>query len=155
MARLRETAARELLTWSEHGNRIMPTDGVDWRDKAWQNDGLCVGRWDAYDFDTRQPTREQAAALCAGCPVIQECREAARVNENETPARFRHGVLAGMTPVGRFLEDEQPICQLCPVPHLMLEDGVTFSLGDGRARCRSAVKVQREGWVAKRRAAAA
>lgn len=75
-----------------------------------QTPGLCVGRWDEYDETRGRLSEKRAAALCFGCPILEECLEAAmaeevdvRVSTQGTPlgAQHRYGIRGGLTPKGR------------------------------------------------------
>lgn len=131
MARLRDSAARELVSWTDRDVFTIP-HREDWMDR-----GLCVGRWSDYDFDVKPPTQTQARDLCAGCPVVGECRDFARSAEEGVPVRARSTVMGAMTPAGRYLEDVPTVCTRCSEPHRITEDGAYFSQSHG-IRCKVA-----------------
>ena len=65
---------------------------------SWQLDAACRGMASSVFFHPRNergPTRlereQQAKAICAGCPVIQECRDHA------IAVREHYGVWGGLT----------------------------------------------------------
>ena len=72
-----------------------------------QNDKPCDGKWETYDEagpGTGDP--ERAEFLCRGCPVRQECLDAAlREEAGESGEglgwRYRHGIRGGLTPFQR------------------------------------------------------
>lgn len=63
----------------------MPAAEADWRD-----DASCVGRWDLFFPEPGDTVSvAKAEAMCAFCPVIEQCRTLARANREEA------GVWAG------------------------------------------------------------
>lgn len=60
---------------------------------------LCLGRWKEFDQDYLSD--ERAAALCAGCPILEACLSRAMTEEGNVTARNRYGVRGGLTPKGR------------------------------------------------------
>ena len=66
----------------------------------WMARALCVGRWE--EFDRRDVPDEEAAALCAGCPVIEQCKQLAQ--EVELMPMMVEGVRAGMSRRARIIE---------------------------------------------------
>jgi len=47
---------------------------------TWQDKGACVGRPSAIFFPRRGENASRAKAVCAGCPVRDECLEYALAN---------------------------------------------------------------------------
>lgn len=70
----------------------------------WTNQPLpCHGRWDEYDDpDEGRPIKDaQAALLCAGCPMIEQCLSDAMDAEAGVDSRHRNGVRGGLSAMGR------------------------------------------------------
>lgn len=80
----------------------------------WTAQGLCVGDWRPWDTD--QMSDKAAAALCAGCPVIEACLTAAMEAEGDLVARNRYGIRGGLTPKARALLVVQE--KTCPSGHV-------------------------------------
>jgi len=75
---------------------------------AWTESAKCIGDAEfgkqkdkRYDLDYMKP--EQAQALCAGCPIIEQCLAAAMEREGDVVARNRYGIWGGTTPKMRAL----------------------------------------------------
>ena len=51
--------------------------------------------------------RDQAKAICAGCPILAACRESTIQTEKCWGVKARGGVYGGMTPAERFAEDRR------------------------------------------------
>lgn len=57
----------------------------------------CKGAPTDWFFPTKKASWSKAAALCASCPVLSRCLEAALAEEAQ-PRVFRDGFRGGMTP---------------------------------------------------------
>lgn len=66
--------------------RALAFPTVPFRIPEWHSQALCRGRTDLFyavgdeRASTRRKREERARYLCRACPVIEECREWARVN---------------------------------------------------------------------------
>lgn len=69
-------------------------------DPSWRLDAACIGMGDLFFIDRSQPARP-AKALCAECPVIQECLEYALTNS------IREGIWGGLSERERRKEKQQ------------------------------------------------
>jgi WhiB family redox-sensing transcriptional regulator len=64
-------------------------------DTAWQAAGACRGADTRLFFPVNDDAAAEAKAICAGCPVVEECREWA------IATRQRDGVWGGLTGIER------------------------------------------------------
>lgn len=78
---------------------------------GWTTRALCLDHYALYDESVGLNPGE-AAARCAGCPVIAECLAAAMAEEHNLSAGNRYGVRGGLSPKERadlaFAESECP-----------------------------------------------
>lgn len=82
--------------------RLSPPRPPDWSSSA-----ACIGLgWLATD-DWPPAKVEEARAVCAGCPVLDECREFGLGEGRVVP-----GILGGLTHWERW----RPQCHACPEP---------------------------------------
>lgn len=85
----------------------------------WHHQAACQGTpLDVFYPETNTSTNmyNQARAICATCPVLNECRDAAIREEGGTPNRtWLYGYRAGMTPRQRwkFLAPHLQACKRC------------------------------------------
>lgn len=71
---------------------------MDWTDAA-----ACKGKPLEWFFPTKGGTLRQAKALCARCPVVQQCRDATDIMENgATQPVHVHGFFGGESPNQRM-----------------------------------------------------
>lgn len=87
---------------------------------AQRDDMPCIGRWDEFDQvgvgtgehrGSGKGDPDRAAQLCAGCPALRACLEAALAEEtseegNPLSWQYRFGVRGGLTPFGRYKYNE-------------------------------------------------
>jgi hypothetical protein len=66
----------------------------------WMAQGRCVGNLMLYDESVGLKTGE-AAARCAGCPVIEQCLTSALAEEGNLSAGSRYGIRGGLSPKER------------------------------------------------------
>jgi Transcription factor WhiB. len=95
---LARTRARRLTKSPKRADQI-----IDWRElascKGWAEKG--VDPW--FPEHPAEPKAfETAARICAGCPVAQQCLDAAMDGEKSLHGRQRYGMYAGMTPGERY-----------------------------------------------------
>jgi hypothetical protein len=67
---------------------------------GWTVEAKCAGDWDQFDETVGLNTGE-AAARCAGCPVIAECLSAAMSEEAGLSAGSRYLIRGGLSPKER------------------------------------------------------
>jgi WhiB family redox-sensing transcriptional regulator len=69
--------------------------------RDWETAAACAtvggGLWD----DASGDDVIEAIAICAGCPVRQECRDEALDREGLAPAKYRAGIWGGLGPAER------------------------------------------------------
>ncbi|MBP2474013.1 hypothetical protein JOF53_002885 [Crossiella equi] len=84
-----------------HRLLLMALFGPSMRRPEWQAEAACADE-DPATFFTRNTTMA-ALAVCAGCPVRQECRAEQLEWEGRysTARRYPDGVAGGMTPIHR------------------------------------------------------
>lgn len=95
---LARTRARRLTKSPKRADQV-----IDWRElaecKGWAEKG--VDPW--FPESPGDPKAYVVAAeVCAGCPVAQQCLDAAMAEEGALHARQRHGMYAGLTPGERY-----------------------------------------------------
>ena len=67
---------------------------------AWTEKAKCLDDWEEYsDRDIR--SEKDAAAMCKGCEVLDECLAAAMREEGSKPSGDRYGIRGGKTPLQR------------------------------------------------------
>lgn len=78
--------------------------------EGWTAQAKCIGNF--YAFDDAVGLKEgEAAARCAGCPVIEQCLSAAMEEETGLSAGYRYTVRGGLNPKERAeLEAQQRPC---------------------------------------------
>lgn len=69
---------------------------------VWRADAACTGVGPELFFDPTPATVRRAKALCARCPVRDECAEIARTNDEQ------HGIWGGATELERYLGTCEP-----------------------------------------------
>lgn len=77
---------------------------------------MCIGSEEherAFTYNAKRIV-QAAKDVCASCPVIEQCLEQVMEQEGDTPAAFRHGVSAGLTPQERM---ELFVRRLGAIPH--------------------------------------
>ncbi|MFF0426888.1 WhiB family transcriptional regulator [Streptomyces sp. NPDC004520] len=70
---------------------------------AWRLSAACAGTpWEVF-FPIRGDAkgRKAAQAVCAGCPVREECLAEALAEEGGLGTNSRYGIRGGKTPTGR------------------------------------------------------
>lgn len=67
---------------------------------GWTSGAKCIGDFAKFD-DTMGLGPGDAAARCAGCPVIEQCLSAAMEEEGDVSAGHRYGIRGGMSPKER------------------------------------------------------
>lgn len=87
----------------------------------WKNDGACLGLDPDIFFPRQGASAEPAKAICADCPVVQECLEFALRN------REIHGVWGGVSERARRKLRRQRIAEgtLEPDPPPKINHGTT------------------------------
>lgn len=79
--------------------------------QAWTKQAKCVGDFALFD-ETVGLKAGEAAARCAGCPVVAECLSAAMTEEAGLSAGNRYAVRGGLSPKERAaLEVEERACE--------------------------------------------
>lgn len=68
-------------------------DLIDSRRETWRRDAACRGYPTGWWFPERGQSNAEAKAICAVCPVIDECADYAAT----FPTNVLHGVWAGST----------------------------------------------------------
>lgn len=75
----------------------------------WAQDALCAQTDPEIFFPEKGGSIREATAVCAQCPVKQQCLDAALEEESGSSGYGRHGVRAGTTPRQRaHLAKERP-----------------------------------------------
>lgn len=128
-----------------------------WTDRLWDCDNLGPDREEADDF---------AANLCTGCPIIEQCLEAALMEEGDLSARMRSQIRGGKTPVqraemrleiqinpmGRPRRTRAELEKGCGLDHA--GDCSWFEAPNGSQRCRIKANAEQRAMRAKRKEAA-
>lgn len=110
----------------------IPAPGIDWAAAPCTQDD--DDRW--FPGPTLERDDAYAAALCAGCPLIDACDDLAAHVEGTAPARFRHGVWGGRSTTERARRSRKRRLQPCGTPAAYvrhLDHGE-----EPRAECRAA-----------------
>ncbi|RYZ27996.1 MAG: WhiB family transcriptional regulator [Propionibacteriaceae bacterium] len=110
---------RPAAALGRRGGELVIGEHVPHQQASWQELAACEGR-DPVMFDDHR-RREEAKAMCDGCPVRSNCLEAAMQHEGARSARWRAGVWGGLTAQERAelarARDAAPVlsrCELCP-----------------------------------------
>lgn len=105
----------------------------DWMELAW----CASSPWSAPEYDKDNATRDEAADMCAGCPVMAQCLAAALEEEGEVSARHRYGVRGGLNRHDRAAKNDRT-CKKNP------EHGVMVEYRNGERACRACKKASRD-----------
>lgn len=109
------------------------------RPPAWSEGVPCLGDFARFDESVGLKAGE-AAARCAGCPVIEECLSAAMEEERGLSAGSRYGIRGGMSPKERAALDEKGLPRgkrpmLRPIRDAERNDRVRSARAARRASC--------------------
>jgi hypothetical protein len=106
------------------------------RPPAWTEGELpCHNNWSLYD-NTKNVTEEEAAELCAGCPVIETCLKEALAEEGTAGASSRHLIRGGLLPHQRAALSRPPLPERCRADlHDIAGEGDIYWHRNGSWRC--------------------
>lgn len=80
------------------------------------NEAVCAQLGPAADFvffSTDRVNQAVAKAICAGCPLLEICKDEAARAERGKPEAERFGVFGGTTPAQRYAADPGRVCEDC------------------------------------------